>query len=100
MDGTIIRWDIDTGQEIRRFKGHDSSIADMVFTPNGQFIISSSESTKDNLILWDATSGEELYRFPNYTGWVNDLALTSDGSRLYTASSDDSLQAWYIPQSL
>jgi len=100
IDGTIILWNMDTGQETNRFKGHDSSIADMVFTPNGQFMISSSESTSDNLILWDAASGEELYRFPNYSGWVNDLALTADGTRLYTASSDSSLRAWYIPRSL
>jgi len=99
-DGTIVLWNISNLQEIRRIKGHDGAITDTVFTPNGQFLISSSESMSDNLILWDVASGEELYRFPGYSGWVNDLALSADGSQLYTASSDSSLQVWYIPQTL
>ena len=39
---TIRLWDLETGQQIRQFKGHDSHIHEVVFSPDGRYALSAS----------------------------------------------------------
>src|ERR1051325_7929635 len=57
---TIILWNAETGQEVRRCAGH-FNVSSVAFSPDGRFILSGS---KDHFMrLWDAATGEDVHRF-------------------------------------
>jgi DNA-binding beta-propeller fold protein YncE len=40
---TVRVWDLATGQEVRRFTGHDGSVWSVAVTPDGRYVVSGSE---------------------------------------------------------
>ena len=57
-DRTIILWDVETGEELRTLKGHDSDVFSISFSPDGQTLASGSNDNK--IKLWDVETGKEL----------------------------------------
>ena len=49
-DGTVILWDFETGEELRRFSGHTALVLGLVFSPDGQTAF--SVSFDGSLIEW------------------------------------------------
>ena len=41
-DKTVRLWDLATGQEVRRFTGHQSSVRSVAVTPDGRYVVSGS----------------------------------------------------------
>jgi WD40 repeat protein len=57
MDNTIKLWNVETGEEIRTLKGHDSSVNSVNFSPDGKTLVSGSW---DNTIkLWNVETGKK-----------------------------------------
>ena len=55
-DVCVVRlWDLKTGQELRRFKGHIEFIAGLAFTPDGRLAISYCHD--ETVRLWDLSGG-------------------------------------------
>jgi WD40 repeat protein len=44
-------WDVQTGQELRRFAGHTAGVEDAVFSPDGKYILTGSDDKTAR--LWD-----------------------------------------------
>ena len=64
-------WDVKTGELKHAFKGHDSAVSSIAFSPNGNTLVSASY---DNTVrLWDAKTGEYLRRLTGCNNWF--LAL-------------------------
>jgi hypothetical protein len=61
--GTIILWDVATGQQLSQFTGHTGSITGLDFSADGKQLASSSLDGAAR--LWDVASGAELNR-PDY----------------------------------
>lgn len=55
-DNPLILWDIATGQEIRRFEGHQASLSDVLFIPQTEQAV--SVSTDGMIFFWDVNTGE------------------------------------------
>src|SRR5262249_42606869 len=53
-DATIILWDLTSGEELRRFLGHDAPVMRVLFSPNGNRLISSD--LKGGIKEWDVNS--------------------------------------------
>jgi WD40 repeat protein len=72
----IVQWDIETGKEMRSFKGHSGDIAYLKFMPDGKRIVSFSRDM--TMRLWDIESVKELATvyFLSKTDWI---ASTPDG---------------------
>ena len=93
-DGTIILWDIETRQEIRRLPGHSDVVRDVSFSPDGSTAVSggfvgSSEDAITNpgeLILWDLDQGQEIRRFSGHPSGVQEAVFTPDGRKILAAS--------------
>ena len=51
-DNTLKVWDTITGQLLRTFEGHSSSVFSVAFTPDGTSLLSGSADK--TLKLWDA----------------------------------------------
>ena len=89
---SLVLWDVEAGQEIRRFEGHVSYVRSLAFSPDGRTALAGSQSIPDNavgdLILWDLETGEEIRRF-DITHDVANIAMSADGSRALTGSATD-----------
>lgn len=61
---TVLRYDVATGEQARRFVGHETAVTAVTFNPDG--LTAMSGSADGTLILWDVNSGESIrvYRSP------------------------------------
>lgn len=99
--GHIVLWDLETGDEIRRFEGQPYAIFDVEFSPDGQRAASGGNGAL--AILWDLETGEELRRFDDY--WVDsmwpiesywDVEFSPDGQSLYAAHAKGPIIGWDV----
>src|SRR5262249_47753413 len=53
-DRSVRVWDVDSGKEVGRFKGHDGRVETVGFSPDGKTVVTGSSDT--TLLLWDAAT--------------------------------------------
>jgi WD40 repeat protein len=46
-------WNVEAGQEVRRFTGHTAEVRDVAFSPDGKFILTASNDNTARLWLTD-----------------------------------------------
>jgi WD40 repeat protein len=87
QDKVIRLWDLETGEEVRRFEGHAGRVTCLCFTPDGLHVVSGSDDK--TLRLWDVASGKEVRRFEGHTHNVAYyMAVTPDGQQIVSGSGD------------
>src|SRR5690606_23610231 len=90
---TVILWDVNTGQEIRRWSGHTGEITHVSFSPNGLYAVSiSSDATR----IWDVgeADSDAFARLDPRVTSIGEISFNSDGTELYLAFNDNSLGTW------
>jgi WD40 repeat protein len=93
-DGVVRLWNVTTGLEARKCKGHTGGVTAVRFTPNGRFIVSASHD--GSLRLWDVSTGNEERSFLGHQSVVLCLAVSSDGKTLYSGGSDRVVRIWEV----
>ncbi len=91
-DNSIGVWELQTGQEILRLKGHTNPVQGVAFSLDGQKLLSGSGDK--TLRLWDVRTGETLVVFQGHTATVNGVAFSPDGTRVGSASLDGTVRIW------
>jgi WD40 repeat protein len=89
--GVAILWDLESGEEIRRF---DNSGSGILFLPDGQTALMASRDW--SLALWDLASGEVIRRFEGHADEVRKVVLSQDGEVAYSTSADQTVRAWRV----
>jgi|GEM_PF-235701 len=94
-DNTMRLWDIQTGEEIRRFEGHISGVWSVAFSPDGRTAFSGSDDR--SVIQWDLVTGEVLRRYEGkqtFAFWnpVSRIAVSPDGNSLLIARYDGDIR--------
>ena len=82
-------WDVETGQIIQTFPGHDPQelVNTVVFSPDGQQLASASDDK--TVIIWDIETGNpSLPPLREHTGFVQTVAFSPDGQKLASAGGD------------
>jgi WD40 repeat protein/DNA-binding SARP family transcriptional activator len=83
---SLVLWDLETGQEARRFQGHRSILRSAAFSPDGRMALSGSQGEEGNdLILWDVATGEQIRRFDTDDD-IASIVFSADGNRALTGS--------------
>jgi len=59
-DGTLVLWDVKTGEMIHHFTGHRDSVGDGRFLGDGSLIVSASSD--GSIKIWSAVDGREIVR--------------------------------------
>jgi len=93
-DGSLILWDIATGQVIHRYLGHDNAVWDLDVSPDGRYLLSGSDDA--TLTLWDFETGEELRRFSGHTASVWNVVFSPDSQTAFSVSLDGALIQWQV----
>jgi WD40 repeat protein len=87
---SLVLWDLETGEEIRRFEGHRFVLRSVVISPDGRTALAGSQSQtlgdEGELILWDLETGEQIRRFDT-TDDITSIAFSADGSLALTGSA-------------
>ena len=58
INGVIVQWDRETGEEVNRFVGHDGGVCAIDVSGDGRWLASSDDTGL--VILWDLASGAEI----------------------------------------
>jgi hypothetical protein len=80
-DHTLKLWQVDSGREIRTFKGHSDIVAAVAFSPDGKLALSGSSDSTTR--LWNIQTGKEVAQMVAFDDgeWIT---ITPEG--YYTAS--------------
>ena len=86
QNGTIVMWDVVTGEQTGVFTGHVDAISEIFFSPDGGKIVSTSND--GSVRLWDVSTRQQEYVIAGYrlTDWKvflykNGMALASEIKR-------------------
>jgi WD40 repeat protein len=93
-DNTIKLWDVETGREIRTFKGYPYShaLADIVFNKSGKLLAGASQ---DNTVkIWDVATGAEKNTFSQ--GSVLAIAFSPRDDLLAIVGEQGVVSVWNI----
>ena len=92
-DKTVRIWDVQTGKEVKTFKGDYDYVA-VAFSPDGKTL--AGGSTSDVISLWDVESGKALRTLAGHNGQVWGIAFSPDGNTLASGSYDKTIKLWSV----
>jgi WD40 repeat protein len=95
-DGLVRIWDASTGAEVRKLKGHTSTVTSAAFSADGTRIVLGSG---DNSVrIWDASTGAEVRMLKGHRSVVSSVGFSADGTRIVSGSGDNSVRIWDLEE--
>ena len=94
----VYLWDAQTGTEKKILTGHNWKVYSVVFSPDGQTLVSSSED--ETVRLWDAQTGTEKKILTGHTDDVYSVSFSPDGQTLASGSKDNTVRLWDVQTGL
>jgi WD40 repeat protein/tRNA A-37 threonylcarbamoyl transferase component Bud32 len=94
LPGEIQIRDGETGRVILHRSAHADAVTCVTFSPDGQYLASSSMD--QTIKLWDAQTVKEIRNYKGHTHWVSRVNFTPDGRRLVSVSEDGSARVWEV----
>lgn len=90
--GQLLVWEWQSESYILKQQGHFDSMNSLVYSPDGQRIITTADDGK--IKVWDIESGFCIVTFTEHTSGVTACEFTKKGNVLFTSSLDGSIRAW------
>ena len=87
-------WDTIIGEHQATLTGHTNGIFDVVFSSDGETIVTGSSD--GTIRLWDAHTGEQKKTFAKGVNWITRVAFSPDGRTLASGSGDGTVLLWRL----
>ncbi len=95
LDHEVVLWNVATGEQLQRLKGHSRGVTSVCFLPGQPLLVSGG--IDQNLRVWNLESAEVIRTLNNHTKEVNDLACrpVSQGlPMIASVSNDRTVRLW------
>jgi serine/threonine protein kinase len=92
-DRTMRLWDLETGEELKRFGPYAEDVHGMVFSADGQQVLFGLWMQKTMRLL-EIETEKEIQRFDGHTDVVHGIALSPDGKKSLSGSRDKTVRLW------
>ncbi len=98
--GQLALYDANTGNKVRDLDGSSASYPNVLFSPDGRFVIatsytsSSSTGYRSYIYVWETATGKRRTMFTGHRGMVSSAAFSADGRTLATGSYDTTILFW------
>lgn len=79
---------------VKIMTGHTSFINCLVFSPDGETLISGSADK--TIKIWNFATGKEIRTIKDHNSFINYLTITPDGQTLVSASADKTIKLWHL----
>jgi WD40 repeat protein len=89
-------WDLNTGQRLKSLSGHEGTITQVAFRPDGQQIVSSA--LDQTVKVWDIETRTVVVTFQEEAPALG-VTFSPDGLRIASASADHTVKVWAPPGS-
>lgn len=93
-DAEIRLWEVASGKELRRLKGHPYRISSLAFSPDGKMV--ASASFDGSMRLWETASGDEISFGGKHAKGVQCVCFSPDGKKLASCSADRTICLWEV----
>jgi WD40 repeat protein/serine/threonine protein kinase len=93
-DFVIRQWDIDSGQCIASFAGHQARVRALAINPEGTILASASDDK--TLMLWEIKDNKALATLNGHTDSVVALGFAPDGQSIISAGEDRQILYWNL----
>ena len=90
--GQLLVWEWQSESYILKQQGHFDSMNSLVYSPDGQKIITTADDGK--IKVWDVNTGFCIVTFTEHTSGVTACEFSKRGNVLFTSSLDGSIRAW------
>jgi RNA polymerase sigma factor (sigma-70 family) len=92
--GIVLLWDVATGRQLRSFAGHQATVHDVTFSPDGCMLATCGHD--HTVRLWEVASGKERHRFTGHDSPVFRVVFSPDGRFLASSSADAPVFVWEV----
>lgn len=91
-DQTALVWDVPTGGERTRLRGHTGPVSTAAFSPSGDLLLTGG---RDNAaILWDLKTGQPIHTLTKHGYGVRHVGFSKDGRYALTVGGDGGVTVW------
>ena len=90
--GQLLVWEWQSESYILKQQGHFDSVNALVYSPDGQKIITTADDGK--IKVWDTQSGFCIVTFTEHSSGITACEFAKRGHVLFTSSLDGSVRAW------
>jgi WD40 repeat protein len=96
-DVLILDWKANQKQGctlVQRLKGHLAPVKGLIFSPDGNYLMSTSE---DGIaILWDTETWQQLRILAGHEGVIASAAFSPDSKSIVTGGADKTIRIWDV----